>query len=69
MGRDTLINTLRGIYDRPKALQSNFSRDNAHWVGRLASLGLITTSINGSFGNYWRITYKGLRVLDYGDDE
>lgn len=69
MGADALMNTLRGIYDKPKSLQSNFIRVNCHWVARLASLGLITTAIKGTYGNHWRVTFKGLRVLDYGDTE
>ncbi len=69
MGRNSLVEILQSIYVAPRALQSVFFRDNAHAVCRLASLGLITTAINGSFGNHWRITYKGLRVLDYGEQE
>jgi hypothetical protein len=69
MGANTLILLLVEIYASPKKLQSNFVRDNSYGVARLASLGLISTAINGTFGHHWRVTYKGLRLLDYGDDE
>ena len=69
MGTDTLIDTLGAIYASPPALQSNFVRDNTRGVARLASLGLITTAIGDSFGNHWRVTYRGLRVLELGENE
>ena len=68
MGGYSLINVLQEIHTVPKALQSDFCRDNARSVARLASLGLITSAIKGSFGNHWRCTFKGLRVLELGEE-
>lgn len=66
MGADALtpLDALAAIQTQPKKLQSNFCRDNAVAVARLASLGLITTRIGDLFGNEWRPTWKGLKVLD-----
>lgn len=69
MGTHTLIDILQGIYQQPRKLQSNYCRDYPMQVARLASLGLITTRIGDSFGNLWRITYKGLRVVELGETE
>jgi hypothetical protein len=60
----TPLDVLSTVNERPRRLQSNFCRDNAVTVGRLASLGLITTRIGSLFGNEWRCTWKGLKVLD-----
>lgn len=67
MGRHTLIDVLSEIYRTPKSLQSNYARTHAYSFGRLASLGLITTAIKQTFGNFWRVTHKGLRVLEIGE--
>lgn len=69
MGRHTLIDVLSEIHGYPKSLQSNFVREHSHNVARLASLGLITTAIGGTYGNHWRCTFKGLRVLELGDNK
>ena len=69
MGRHTLIDVLTEIFIKPRALQSNFSREHSHEIARLASVGLITTAFKGTFGNHWRCNVKGLRVLDLGDDQ
>ena len=71
MGPDplTLIDVLASIHKKPRRLQSNFVRDNAYEVARLASLGLITTHFQGAYGHDWRCTYKGLRVLEIGNIE
>lgn len=69
MGTNSLIDTLAAIYDSPKSIQSDFFRANAQEVARLASLGLITTALKGSYGTVWRPTFKGLRVLEQGEGE
>lgn len=76
MGRDplTVLDVLRGIHGFPKRLQSNYVRDNSQIVARLASTGLITTAVTtaegDTYGMFWRVTFKGLRVLELaGDDE
>lgn len=69
MGAHTLIDTLSAIHESPKSLQSNFCRIHAQEVARLASLGLITTALKGSYGTKWRLTFKGLRVLELGNEE
>ena len=69
MVTDPLIDSLLRIYEKPKALQSCFCRENSHWVGRLASLGFITTALDGFFGNHWRVTLTGLRFLDQYEGE
>ena len=67
MGANALDYVLKEIYRHPKKLQSNFCRELSWAVARLASSGLITTEIpsqSGTFENHWRVTLKGLRVLD-----
>lgn len=63
---------LAAVNEFPKRLQSNFVRDNAWEIARLASCGLITTAITlncgeAVYGHFWRCTWKGLRVLELGD--
>jgi hypothetical protein len=69
MGEHTLIDILAAIHESPQSLQSNFCRTHSHSVARLASLGLITTAIKGTYGSKWRLTFKGLRVLELGNDQ
>ena len=68
-----LIEVLQEIYRHPKRLQSNFSRENSQVIARLASTALISTEIpasSGQFGYHWRVTVKGLRVIELiGEDE
>lgn len=68
MGRHTLIEILTEVYKFPKFLQSNYVRKHSNSFGRLASLGLITTAIDHSYGNVWRVSHKGLRVLHLGGE-
>ena len=69
MGGNALMGVLASIHRFPKKLQSNFARVHAYEVGRLASLGLITTREGEGYGHSWRVTYKGLRVLELGEPE
>ena len=74
MGPDplTFLDVLKVIHTSPQRLQSNFIREHSQIVGRLASCGLITTEIpltRGMFGHHWRLTLKGLRVVELGEDE
>lgn len=73
MGANPLIEVLREVHLAPKRLQSNYARDHAQVMARLASCGLITTrfTANGEtfFGQSWRVTYSGLRVLELGEQE
>lgn len=62
--KETLIDVLAACYAHPKKLQSNYSRDNAYAVARLASLGHITTRIGDSFGDSWRPTSQGVALLE-----
>lgn len=64
MPRDTLIDVLAACYANPRKLQSNYARDNAYAVARLASLQLITTRIGDSFGDTWRPTAAGVALLE-----
>ena len=58
------VMVLQAINRSPLYLQSNLARSNAHAIGKLASLGLITTHLGkGNYGNQWRITRKGLKEL------
>jgi hypothetical protein len=60
-----LIDILQQIYTKPLAVQSNLARAQAPQVAALASLGLITTQIRpNEFGALWRITNKGLLLLN-----
>lgn len=68
----TALDVLRVIYTTPQKLQSNFVREHSQIVARLASCGLITTEIppaGGMYGYHWRVTLKGLRVIELGEDE
>lgn len=64
---------LTRAYLEPFALQSDFARENAYLIARLASEGLITTKTpSGVHGRRWLITLPGLallQVLEFGSDE
>lgn len=60
---------LQIIFERPLAVQSNTARTEAALVAMAASLGLITTQISPHrFGRDWRITNKGLLLLNEEPD-
>lgn len=63
---DYLLRTLlRQAYLKPIAIQSDYARREAGLVAAAASLGLITTQISShQFGRDWRITNKGLLLLN-----
>lgn len=67
MEADSLMDVLMTIYTRPRSLQSNFARHHSYAIARLASLGLITTAVGETFTHNWRLTLKGLRVLELGE--
>lgn len=69
MGRDSLIEVLAACYAAPKKLQSNYVRDNAYAVARLASLNLLTTRIDDAFGDAWRVTAEGLALVEATREE
>jgi hypothetical protein len=59
---------LQSVYERPLAIQSNTARMEADVVAMAASMGLITTQISSHlFGREWRITNKGLLLLNEED--
>lgn len=59
---------LQQIYLKPLAIQSDTARRDADLVAMAASLGLITTQISShQFGRDWRITNKGLLLLNEED--
>jgi hypothetical protein len=61
---------LQIVYVKPLAIQSNTARRDADLVAMAASLGLITTQITPhTFGRDWRITGKGLLLLNEGNHE
>ena len=62
-----LMEVLGQIYFYPKKLQSNFCREHSWAIARLASLGLITTKLPQHYGHSWRMTAKGLIVIEMGD--
>ena len=67
----SLLDILLEIYRKPCSLQANFVREFSHSFARLASCGLITSELppsSGSFGNHWRVTLKGLRVIELTED-
>jgi hypothetical protein len=62
---DSLKTLLHQIYIKPLAIQSNTARRSADLVAMAASMGLITTQISShQFGRDWRITNKGLLLLN-----
>ena len=65
---DRVKSLLQQIYVKPLAIQSNTARRDADVVGIASSLGLITTQIRpNEFGRDWRITNKGLLLLNEGN--
>ena len=65
---DRIKALLQQIYIKPLAIQSNTGRRDADIVAMAASLGLITTQIRpNAFGREWRITNKGLLLLNEED--
>jgi hypothetical protein len=66
---DRLHTLLQFIYERPLAIQSNTARRDADVVAMAASMGLITTQITPhTFGRDWRVTGKGLVLLNEGNN-
>lgn len=62
---DRLKAILQQVYIRPMAIQSNTARRDAATVAMAASMGLITTQISShEFGREWRVTNKGLLLLN-----
>jgi hypothetical protein len=62
---DRLKHLLHQVYIKPVAIQSNVARRDAALVAMAASMGLITTQISShEFGRDWRITNKGLLLLN-----
>ena len=60
-----LTTLLHQIYIKPVAVQSNTARRKAALIGAAASLQLITTQISPHlFGREWRITNRGLLLLN-----
>ena len=59
---------LHHVYIKPMAIQSNVARRDAALVAMAASMGLITTQISSQqFGRDWRITNRGLLLLNEED--
>lgn len=63
---DGLLRVVDEAYLRGFTLQSEFARRNAELVAVAASKSLITTEVGtkASFGRTWRVTSKGLRLLN-----
>ncbi len=60
-----LKHLLHQVYIKPMAIQSNVARRDADLVAMAASMGLITTQISShQFGRDWRVTNKGLLLLN-----
>lgn len=65
MSTDRLKRLLHQVYIKPMAIQSNTARRDADLVAMAASMGLITTQISPQqFGRDWRVTNKGLLLLN-----
>jgi hypothetical protein len=63
-----LLALLQQIYIKPLAIQGDTARQDADVVAMAASLGLITTQIRpNEFARCWRITNKGLLLLNEDD--
>ena len=59
---------LHRIFIKPLSVQSNLARSDADLVAMAASMGLITTQISShEFGRDWRITNRGLLLLNEED--
>lgn len=66
----TLRELLQSIYERPMTIQSDTARAQAAVVAMAASLGLITTQLSPhKFGRAWRITNRGLLLLNEDEDQ
>jgi hypothetical protein len=60
-----LLAVLNRIYRAPIALKGDYSRKFTREIAMAASLGLVTTRVIGNtFGNHWRVTGKGLRLIN-----
>ena len=55
---------LEDLHDAPQTVSSNWARTNASEVAAAASCGFITTQTPTGFGRSWRLTSKGLAVLE-----
>lgn len=59
-----LREVLKQAFLFPFKLQSDYARDNALYVGALASAGYISTHMGpGQYGNKWRVTGIGMEKL------
>jgi hypothetical protein len=65
-GDNPLLDTLNYIWHLGSVrVQSDYARAHAAAVAMAASLGMITTRVaKDSYGREWRLTAKGLRVLE-----
>jgi len=61
---DELLETLTGLWLRPQSCKSNFAREQAVNIAAASSRGLITTDTPQGCGTMWRITSKGLRLIE-----
>lgn len=69
---DDVLHVLLRCHDDPPTVKSDFARSNAPEVAMAASLGLITTKLHDphlftQFGNEWRLTTRGLHILEKAD--
>lgn len=60
---DEYLIMLRSVQNKPKALQSDFSRKWAREVGEAASRGHITVLQAERPTNFWRITASGMALI------
>lgn len=58
------LKVLRVIYECPRALQSDFARQEAFTIAEAASRGHISSLVLGEPRNYWYITTRGLEFLE-----
>lgn len=64
MAEFNMMEVLRKAYLTGFSLQSNYARENAQFVGALASMGLISTKTGpNEYGNVWRATFEGVLKL------
>lgn len=51
-------------YTRRVSVKSDWARSSAAEVAAAASLGLISTYLDGTFTRYWRPTSRGVSLLE-----
>jgi len=61
---EEMLGTLTGLWLRPSSCKSNYARACAIAIAEASSLGFITTQTPDGHSTVWRVTAKGLRLIE-----